>query len=64
MLIAIIDARKYGKQTKYYVLRSEAINDDFLPEPSLNWREVQKKDFHSESTSVYFERSNNGTERL
>lgn len=58
MDIAIVDERRYGKQKRYYVLRPEAISDDFLPDPSpTNWREVKREDFVSKSTAVFVKRS-------
>ncbi|GAG96537.1 unnamed protein product [marine sediment metagenome] len=53
MYIAIVDARRYGKQTKYYVLNQDAANDTF---PSVNWREVKKEDFAAEAISAYIDR--------
>ncbi len=58
MDIAVIDCRRYGKQRRYYILRQDASNDNFLPEPSpANWREVQQEDFVSESIGVFQKRS-------
>ena len=58
MDIAVIDQRRYGRQTRYYVLRQGARSDDFLPEPSLEyWREVKREDFVSASIAAYLERS-------
>ena len=58
MDIAVMDCRKYGKQRRYYVLRQDAVNDSFLPEPSpVNWREVTKENFTAESILVFSERS-------
>jgi len=54
MDIAVIDCRRYGKQRKYYVLRQDAVSDDFLP---MNWREVKREDFVSESIEAFCKRS-------
>lgn len=45
MDIAIVDCRRYGKQRRYYVLKSEG------------WKEVKRGDFVSESIAVFLERS-------
>ena len=58
MDIAVVDERRYGKQRRCYVLRQDAVSDDFLPEPSpMNWREVSREDFATEALLVYLERS-------
>jgi len=55
MDIAIKD---YRKKPRYYILREDAISDEFLPEPSpTNWREVQREDFVPESVLAFLERS-------